>query len=150
MDALLRFSGGGHCPKCTVSPANAKYCEKDCSRGEASEQDARSPGGQFTSDDATLGSSLPAHLHRICRGCGYEWLEQVADAAPEGGETACGFCLRTKSECGSSVPSVPFLEGANAGVCGDCLVLLSANLKQMLSSMGQPQPAVGKAGAVAH
>ena len=149
MDALLRFSGGGHCPKCTVAPCNAKFCEKDCTRGPESEKDAQSPGGQFTSEHPPMASDLPAHLHRICRGCGYEWLEQTADAVPEGAERGCGFCLRTKTECGASVPSVPFLEGANSGICGDCITALGATLQQMLASVG-PQAPAGKGSATAH
>ena len=147
MDALQRFSGPGQCPKCTISPANLKYCEKDCSRGESSERDARSPGGQFTSGALTLGSDVPPHLHRICRACAYEWLEQTADALPEGSDKACIFCRRGKAECIALTPAVVFLEGAGGSICGDCVVTLDGHMRSLVPGASA---AAAKSAAVAH
>lgn len=147
MDTLQRFSAGGICQKCTTSPVAAKYCERDCSQGESSDKDTRSAGGHFTSEIAPLGSSPLAHLHRVCRGCGYEWLEQTADAQPSGDEKACGFCLRTKTACGEMIPSVAFMEGAAGSVCHDCIVHLHASTKQLMKTMGAD---TGKPSTTAH
>ena len=137
MDALMRFSGGGHCPKCTVAPCNAAYCEKDCTRGPASEKAQQSPGRHFTSDTPAMGADLPGHLHRVCRGCGYEWLERTADAPPgQGEEKRCGFCLLSETAVKDLSGGLMLIEGVAAKICPACVERLRVAVKEQRSSLG--------------
>lgn len=140
MDDLQRFSGHGPCPKCTVAPSKFRYCERDCTRGASTNQELRSAGGHFTSELPSLGADLPAHLHRICQGCGYEWLEQTADAVPDGAEKQCAFCLRTKTDIRAAIPDVALMEGAAGNVCADCLGQLATALANTQRGMPALKP----------
>lgn len=55
---LLKFRAFQSCPKCKHLTIDVKtqYCEK-------------------AHDGVVV-----AHLHRVCDGCGFEWLERTADA----------------------------------------------------------------------
>lgn len=65
---------GSPCMACFHLEATFKYCQLDCA--------LNGDGGFEVQHRLTNDDSLGPHLHRVCKRCGYEWLEQPLGLRP--------------------------------------------------------------------
>lgn len=134
MDTLKGFTGATFCPKCLTAAVTAVFCEKDCSRG------AGEKGGLYVSETPALGSAQPPeHLHRMCKGCHYEWLEGCADSPDAQADPRCSFCLRTRTMIAEAGAGGMMMQGQTGNICSDCADSVSKGIKQARSNIAQAQ-----------
>lgn len=118
------------CQKCAQPAVGAKYCEQECVRGIADHG-----AGQYVGC-SSMGADPWPHIHRQCKGCGFEWLETTADApAAEGESKRCGFCLTPAEKVAELHSGLVLIEGATACICPGCVTQVNAaivNAKQQL------------------
>lgn len=132
---LKTFSAGNCCPKCCTLAPGAKYCQMVCLAGP--DEHGK---GQYLSELPACGAPPLTHLHRVCRACGFEWLEACADdpGAPE--DPCCSFCCRPRSKLLTEAPPIPMMSGPQAQICIECLGQLNEVSKRMQLTLGQPKP----------
>lgn len=135
MDAIAPYTGATICPKCCTPAVGAHFCAMDCSRG------AGPKGSLYVSEAPALGSAQPPeHQHRVCKGCGYEWLEGCADALESAHELRCGFCMRTRTEIGASSAGGVLVQGTIANICSSCVDPVRQSIKTLRQQTGDASP----------
>lgn len=75
---LPPFSVRPACPKCHGRMVGVRFCRGQIAHSSDAEPTDAWCAGEF------IGCKDREHLHRVCTSCGYEWLEEPADA--QGGE----------------------------------------------------------------